>query len=149
VLVLGARAEEIEGGIELGDATVVRCPDWERGPGASLRAGLTALGPEGAAALVTLGDVPFVSPQASRRLVAARRPDLPALRATYRDRPGHPVLIERPLFAPLLARPDAKPATLLQEAGIELVECDDLGDPTDVDTQEQLAALEGPSTRLP
>ena len=26
------------------DARTVRCPDWERGPGASLRCGLAALG---------------------------------------------------------------------------------------------------------
>lgn len=143
VVVLGAHAEEIEAGVELGAATVVRCPDWERGQGASLRAGLAALGPEVGAALVTLGDVPFVPPAASRRLLAARRPGLAAVRAAYAGNPGHPVLIERPLFAPLLAAPpDANPAALLREAGIETVECGDLGDPADVDTPEQLAALE-------
>src|SRR4051794_19589495 len=62
LLVLGADAEEIERGIELGGATAVRCPGWERGQGASLRAGLAALGPEVAAALVTLGDEPFLPP---------------------------------------------------------------------------------------
>jgi nicotine blue oxidoreductase len=143
MLVLGAHAEEIERGVELGGATVVRCPDWEQGQGASLRAGLAALGAEVAAALVTLGDEPFVSPEASRRLLAARRPGLAALRAAYGGRPGHPVLIERGLFAPLsAAATDAKPAALLHEAGIEAVECGDLGDPVDVDTPEQLAALE-------
>jgi CTP:molybdopterin cytidylyltransferase MocA len=143
LLVLGAHAEEIERRVELGGATVVRCPDWEEGRGASLRAGLAALGAEVAAALVTLGDEPFVSPEASRRLLAARRPGLVALRATYGGRPGHPVLIERELFGPLTAASrDAEPAALLHEAGIEAVECSDLGDPADVDTPEQLAALE-------
>jgi CTP:molybdopterin cytidylyltransferase MocA len=143
IVVLGAQAEEVERGVELGAATVVRCPDWERGQGASLRAGLAALGPEVGAALVTLGDVPFVPPAASERLLAARRPGLAALRAAYEGRPGHPVLIERELFAPLAAAaPDANPAALLREAGIESVECGDLGDPADVDTPEQLAALE-------
>ena len=143
LLVLGAHAEEVERGVELGGATVVRCPDWERGQGASLRAGLAALGPAVAAALVALGDEPFVSPEASRRLLAARRPGIAALRAAYSGRPGHPVLIERELFEPLTAAaPDAKPAALLREAGIETVECGDLGDPADVDTPAQLAALE-------
>jgi molybdenum cofactor cytidylyltransferase len=145
VLVLGADADEVERGIELGGAAVVRCPDWERGQGASLRAGLAALGPEVAAALVTLGDEPFVAPAASRRLVAARRSGLAALRATYGDRPGHPVLIERPLFETLrAAAPEVNPAALLREAGVEAVECGDLGDPADVDTPAQLAALENP-----
>ena len=143
VVVLGAHAEEIERGVELGGATVVRCTDWERGQGASLRAGLAALGPDVDAALVTLGDVPFVPTAASERLLAARRPGLAALRASYDGRPGHPVLIERRLFAPLTAAPaDANPAALLREAGIRAVECGDLGDPADVDTPEQLAALE-------
>jgi len=143
ILVLGADAEEIERGVELGDTAVVRCPDWERGQGASLQAGLAALAPEVGAALVTLGDEPFVPPAASERLLAARRPGLAALRATYGGRPGHPVLIERELFAPLAAAPaDASPAALLREAGIEAVECGDLGDPADVDTPAQLAALE-------
>jgi CTP:molybdopterin cytidylyltransferase MocA len=143
LLVLGADAEEVERGIELGGATVVRCRDWARGPGASLRAGLAALGADVAAALVTLGDEPFVSPEAGWRLIAARRPGLAALRATYAGRPGHPVLIERELFATLTAAAaDAKPAALLRAAGIEAVECGDLGDPADVDTPEQLAELE-------
>jgi CTP:molybdopterin cytidylyltransferase MocA len=143
VLVLGANAEEVEAGVELDGTEVVICRDWERGQGASLRAGLAALGPEVGAALVTLGDEPFLAAEASRRLVAARRPGLTALRATYSGRPGHPVLIERALFAPLISSlPAAKPADLLREAGIEAVECGDLGDPADVDTPEQLAALE-------
>ena len=35
------------------DARVVRCPDWERGPGASLRCGLAALSVATELALVT------------------------------------------------------------------------------------------------
>ncbi len=143
LVVLGLDAGEIERGVELGGAGVVRCPDWERGQGASLRAGLAALERDVAAALVTLGDVPFVPPEASRRLLAARRPGLAALRASYDGRPGHPVLIERQLFAPLItAPPDANPAALLRKAGLEAIECGDLGDSADVDTPEQLARLE-------
>jgi molybdenum cofactor cytidylyltransferase len=144
LVVLGAYADEIEAGVELGGASVVRCPDWADGRQASLRAGLAALGPDVAAALVTLGDEPFVSPAAGRRLIAARRPGVRALRATYAGRPGHPVLIERELFKSLasLPGPGASPATVLREAGVEAVACDDLGEPVDVDTPAQLAALE-------
>ncbi|MBS1888213.1 MAG: nucleotidyltransferase family protein [Actinobacteria bacterium] len=142
VVVLGADAEEIERGVELGDATVVRCANWECGPGASLRAGLAALDPDITAALVTLGDEPFLPPAAAWRLLAARRHGITALRATYSGRPGHPVLIERSLFATLAATPDARPMALLGEAGMESVECGDLGDPGDVDTPEQLRWLE-------
>jgi CTP:molybdopterin cytidylyltransferase MocA len=143
ILVLGAAAAEVEAGIQTGEARVVRCPDWERGPAASLRAGVAAVGEDAVAVLVTLGDEPFVSPAAGRRLLAARRPGLLALRATYRGRPGHPVLIERALLAVLTdAPPDVKPAVLLDRAGVEPVECGDLGEPADVDSPEQLIDLE-------
>ena len=36
----------------------VHCPDWERGPGASLRCGLAALAPDVEAAVVVLADGP-------------------------------------------------------------------------------------------
>lgn len=144
LLVLGADAEAIEAGIDRGGATVVRAPSWDRGHQESLRTGLAALGPEVAAALVTLGDEPLLPAAASDRLIAARRSGTTALRATYEGRPGHPVLIERRLFAPLLEGLErgANPAELLREAGVEPVPCEDLGRPADVDTPADLAALE-------
>src|SRR5438552_18952231 len=55
-------------------ARAVHCPDWERGPGASLRCGLAALGEEVEAAVVLLGDGPELAPEAIDRVVAAWRP---------------------------------------------------------------------------
>ena len=49
VVVVGAHEVET-------DAATVHCPDWEHGPGASLRCGLDALPPETKAAVVILGD---------------------------------------------------------------------------------------------
>lgn len=142
VVVLGAYAEEIEAAVDLGGAQVVRCADWERGRGASLRAGLTALPADVEAALITLGDEPYVSPAAASRLLTARRPGLAALRASYAGRPGHPVLVERQLFATLTdPAEDRKPGQVLKGAGAELVPCDDLGMSVDVDTPAQLAEL--------
>jgi molybdenum cofactor cytidylyltransferase len=142
VVVLGARAAEVEAGVEFGDALVVRCSDWERGQTVSLRTGLAALPSEAEAALITLGDEPYVPPAAATRLLDARRPGVLALRATYGGRPGHPVLIERELFERLSRDPDDRsPAQILKEAGVMPVPCDDLGDPADVDTTAQLAEL--------
>src|SRR6476661_9556638 len=53
-------------------ARVVRCPDWELGPGASLRCGLAALGDDVEAALVVLADGPELDPRAVERLIAHR-----------------------------------------------------------------------------
>jgi nicotine blue oxidoreductase len=141
VLVLGAYAEEIEAAVELGDAQVVHAPDWERGRAASLRAGLAALPADVEAAVITLGDEPYVSPAATARLLAGRRPGLAALRASYGGRPGHPVLVERRLFARLEDPGGRRPGQILKAAGALLVPCDDLGASVDVDTPTQLAQL--------
>ncbi len=141
VVVLGAFAAEIGAGVDLGDARVVRAPDWELCRAASLRAGLAALPADAEAALITLGDEPFVSPAAGARLLAARRPGLAALRASYAGLPGHPVLVERELFARLEAPGDRKPGQILKAAGALLVPCDDLGASVDIDTPADLAEL--------
>ena len=143
IVVLGAYAEEIEAEVDLTGARPVRCPDWDLGRAASLRAGLAALPADVDAALVTLGDEPLLSPAAGARLLATRRPGLPALRASYSGRPGHPVLIERALFPELETAPDSgrKPGQVLRAADALLVPCDDLGTPVDIDTPDQLAKL--------
>lgn len=143
VLVLGAHAERIEAAMDLTGVRVVHANDWERGPQASLAAGLAALGEETAAALVTLGDEPRVPAAAVRRLVALRRPGLPGLRASYEGNAGHPVLIERELFAPMIAlgRSGTTPGPVLRGAGVIEIECGDLGAAGDVDTADELARL--------
>lgn len=109
------------------DARVVHCAEWERGPGASLRCGLEALGPEVAAAVVILGDGPDLAPQAVDRLVAAWREGAgDVLAASYEGRRGHPVVLDRAVWASV---PD-EGARALEPV---LVPCDDLGEPGDID----------------
>lgn len=113
-------------------ARVVRCPQWERGPGASLRCGLAALPPETEAAVVVLADGPDLSPRAIDRLIEAwRRGEGPVLAAAYGGERGHPVLLARAAWP---AVPD-EGARALKPV---LVPCDDLGPPGDVDYPSQL-----------
>ena len=113
------------------DARVVQCPDWERGPGASLRCGLAALG-DAAAAVVLLADGPDLSPDAVDRLVAAwREGGADVLAASYGGERGHPVVLARAAWADV---PD-EGARALDPV---LVPCDDLGTPGDVDYPEDL-----------
>jgi len=122
VVVIGAHAVET-------DARTVRCPEWERGPGASLRCGLAALPPEAEAAVVVLADGPDLDPRAVDRVAAAWRHDGGDVYAcTYAGVRLHPVLLARAAW-PLV--PDEGARTL--EA--RLVECDDLTPPGDVDEQ--------------
>ena len=114
------------------DARVVRCADWERGPGASLRCGLGALSPEAEAAVVVLADGPMLAPEAIDRIVAAWREGAgDVVAASYGGNRGHPVVLDRGMWAQI---PD-EGARALEPA---LVPCDDLGSPGDVDVPEDL-----------
>ena len=131
IVVLGAHDVET-------DARTVRADDWERGPGASLRAGLDALSPETEAAVVLLADGPNLAAAAIDRLVDAWRADRsPVLAASYGGVRGHPVLLARQVWASV---PDEGARALEPR----LVPCDDLGAPGDVDTADDLAGSRFP-----
>lgn len=103
----------------------VRCETWAQGPGASLRCGLAALGPEVTHALVVLADGPELDPRAVERLLAHRN-DGPVLAASYDGSRNHPVLLARSAWSEVPTEGGrALPATL--------VDCSDLTPPGDVD----------------
>ena len=111
---------------------VVRCAEWEAGPGASLRCGLAALGDDVEAAMVIMADGPDLSPEAVARVIASWRADGgDVVAASYDGVRGHPLLAARGAWAEV---PDAG----LRVVEPRLVPCDDLGSPGDVDTPEDL-----------
>jgi nicotine blue oxidoreductase len=113
-------------------ARIVPCPEWHLGPGASLRCGLGALDARTEAAIVVLADGPDLAPAAVARIVERWRADgEPLIAASYGGERGHPLLVARTLW------PDVPDGGLRSE-GVVLVPCDDLGDPGDVDTPEDL-----------
>jgi len=125
VVVLGAHD------VETGERSV-RCPEWERGPGASLRCGLAALGGEVEAAVVILGDGPKLDPRAIDRVVAAWREErAERVAATYGGVRLHPLLLARGAWGEV---PDAG----LRALPAQLVPCDDLDPPGDVDFADDL-----------
>ena len=116
-------------------ARAVAAPDWERGPGASLRAGLAALPADVGAAVVVLADGPLLAPGAVTRVVDAwrSRPE-DVVAASYGGSRGHPLVIGRGAWS-------AVPDEGLRALPSVLVACDDLGAPGDVDTLADLDAL--------
>jgi CTP:molybdopterin cytidylyltransferase MocA len=120
-IVVVAGAYELES-----DARVVECPDWERGPGASLRCGLRVLDAD--AAVVVLADGPRLDPRAVDRVVESWRNGTgERLAATYDGaNRSHPVLLARSTW-------DDVPDDGARALEVTLVPCDDLSPPGDVD----------------
>jgi CTP:molybdopterin cytidylyltransferase MocA len=111
---------------------IVSCPDWERGPGASLRCGLAALGDEVEAAVVVLGDGPRLDSRAIDRVVSVwRETGADRVAATYGGVRLHPLLLARTAWNEV---PDAG----LRALPAQLVPCDDLDPPGDVDYADDL-----------
>ena len=141
VVVLGAGAEDVMARVDLHGAEPIVCPRWEEGQAASLACGLAELS-NCDAVVVTLGDLPHLSTNAIRRVIAARGEGAEAVRATYSGEPGHPVLLERVLFERLRdVSGDHGARNLLLSVSPREVPCDDLGGGEDVDTPAQLDAL--------
>ena len=125
IVVLGAHELETS-------ARTVACPDWELGPGASLRCGLNALLPEAEAAVVVLADGPELAPEAIDRVVESwRAGNGPVVAATYGGIRLHPVLLDREAWS-LVPDEGAKGLDAV------LVPCDDLGPPGDVDFTDEV-----------
>jgi nicotine blue oxidoreductase len=117
VVVEGAHTLEAPG------ARVVHCAGWERGPGASLRCGLEALGPEVTRAVIVLADGPGLDPRAVDRLAAH---PAPVAAASYDGSRSHPVALDRAAWGDV---PDEGGRAL----DPVLVDCSDLDPPGDRD----------------
>ncbi|WP_338749611.1 nucleotidyltransferase family protein [Janibacter alittae] len=122
------------------DVPHLLCPDWDEGIGASLAHGLRHLTarPQVDAVLVHLVDLPDVTADIPRRLLAkgAGRDDL--RRAVYDGVPGHPALLGRHHWAPLVAElaGDRGANAYLRRHGALEVECGDLASGLDVDSPQ-------------
>ncbi len=138
VVVLGAHAEAIRSSVDLSGLEVVECADWASGQAASLRAGVAAAG-DVDAAVVLLGDMPFVTGQVIAGAVDQLSGRWDAVRCVYDGRPGHPVVLGRRVLAevPGLAG-DVGARELLRSFRVRAWEAGRLCDPTDIDTPEQL-----------
>jgi CTP:molybdopterin cytidylyltransferase MocA len=119
VVVEGAHKLDVRG------VRIVGCPDWDSGPGASLRCGLAALGAEVERAVIVLADGPDLDPRAIERVLAH---DQPVVAASYDGTRSHPVVLARSAWGEI---PDAGGRALEPV----LVDCSDLQPPGDVDVR--------------
>ncbi|MFE2568651.1 nucleotidyltransferase family protein [Streptomyces mirabilis] len=146
-VVLGARADAVRERARLDGCVLVDNPEWEHGMGSSLRAGLGSLADTGArAALVSLVDQPGIGPRAVARVLAAYQDDTSLVSASYDGVRGHPVLFGAAHWAGVAASATgdrgARAYLKEHEAAITLVECGDVAEPYDIDTEDDLGHLE-------
>ncbi len=126
-------------------ARVVRNDTPEQGISSSLHAALRALEPDSAVdgVVVGLADQPLVGAEAYRRVARAYDDGARLAVATYGGVRGNPVLLGREHWREALELAgDEGARVLLRRHGAREVPCDGTGDPTDVDTPEDLATLE-------
>lgn len=142
VVVTGHMDHEVRAALAGLDVAFVHNPRYAEGLSTSLKAGIKALGPDVAAALVGLGDMPAVTAAHLERLIASFDPE--AGRAigvpVHQGKRGNPVLWARRFFEEMQGVSGDVGAKALIGANESLVyeiEFEDTGVLTDLDTPEQ------------
>ncbi|MFI8826153.1 NTP transferase domain-containing protein [Streptomyces sp. NPDC053431] len=148
-VVLGAGADRVRAQARLPGCVLVDNPDWAEGMGSSLRVGLASLRAEVLpvdAALVSLVDQPGIGPEAVARVRAAYRSRDSLVAASYGGRRGHPVLFGADRWAAVAAGAvgdqGAREYLRAHRDAITLVDCSDVAEPYDIDTEADLVHLE-------
>lgn len=119
------------------EVRVIHNPSWGSGQASSLQRAVEAARRDGVDELVVgLGDQPFVTPEAWRRVAASPGP---IAVATYAGRRGHPVKLAKEVWDLLPVSGDAGARQIMAERPelVQQVPCE--GDPVDIDTREDLS----------
>ena len=105
ILVLGASADTIRSQLSSPQELKIAVnPAYQQGIASSLRAGLSAVDPNSDAALIILGDQPFIRPQTLHRIVEEyRRSQAQIVIPTHQGQRGNPVLLDRSVFPEVMA----------------------------------------------
>lgn len=144
VLVLGHAADEIASALDLSDVTVVRNDGYREGQSTSVRVGIKALGDDVAAALMVVGDQPFLAPSVVDAVLHAyEETGGPFIVPVYAGEWGNPVLLARgtwPLLDNLTGDTGARP--ILRKHIDMVLEVPVPGAlPEDIDTPDDYARL--------
>lgn len=146
IVVTGRDKGLIEAALEGLPVTFLHNPDFAQGLSTSLRAGIAALTPDTDAAVIALGDMPLVPPDAVRKLIAAYSPaeHRSICVPVFKGERGNPVLWGRQHFEALIALTGDRGArVLIDQLTDEVVEVAMPDDAVlrDADTPEALEGL--------
>jgi molybdenum cofactor cytidylyltransferase len=146
-VVVGHEADRVVDALDGLDVTFVRNPDYRQGQATSVRAGIDAVRDRGDAhdapdaAVVALGDMPFVDPETVGTLAIAYAAGVgDALAAAYEGTRGNPVLFDRRFFGDLtdVSGDVGGRAILLESDDSARVAVSDSGVRRDVDERSDL-----------
>jgi molybdenum cofactor cytidylyltransferase len=146
LVVTGHQAEEVERALGGRPVRYVFAPDYADGLAASLKAGIAAVPPECAAALVCLGDMPLVTGRMMDRLLSVYDPQEGRLIVVpmFGGKQGNPMLWDRRFFPEILEISGDSGARFLIGKHMESVAEVEMADDAvlrDFDTAESLATL--------
>ena len=146
LVVTGHQHEAIEHALAGKPVRFVHAPDYAKGLAESLKAGIAAVPPECAGAIVCLGDMPLVNGRMIDRLLSVYDPEegrmivLP----TFRGKQGNPMIWDRSFFPEILAISGDSGARFLVGKHAEKVSEVEMADDAvlrDFDTTESLTTL--------
>jgi CTP:molybdopterin cytidylyltransferase MocA len=146
IVVVGNDAEGLRGFCESYGVSIAENPDWAEGMATSVKKGLASCSPDANAAVVALADQPLVGAVAVQRLVRAYERGASVAVATYGGERRNPALFARGVWSmleeELSGDEGARRFFKRHPEMVTEVPCDDVADPTDVDTVEDLWRLQ-------
>jgi CTP:molybdopterin cytidylyltransferase MocA len=145
IVVVGSEADAVRAALAGTNATFVENHDWAAGLSTSLRCGIAAAPKEAKAVVVALGDQPGIDPAVVRKVIARwRETGKPIVATRYRGGRGHPVLLGCVVFDEVRdIAGDVGARALMERDASRVAFVDvDADAPRDVDTQDDLAALD-------
>ena len=145
LVVVGAASDAVAAALADMPIELIQNPAFAEGQSTSLRAGIAALTSDVSAALVLLGDQPFVSPEIISRIVDEWRASGGTIVApVYRGQRGNPVLFAKEVFGELLAIEGDRGARAIlatHPGRVRTVAFDDDRPLADIDTPEDYQRL--------
>ena len=146
MVVTGHQAEQVEHALGGRPVRYVHAGDYAEGLSASLKAGIAAVPPDCAAAIVCLGDMPLVTGRMIDRLISMYNPDAGRLivQPTFRGKQGNPMLWDRRFFEEILGITGDSGARFLVGKHADVVVEVEMADDAvlrDFDTTESLSTL--------
>jgi molybdenum cofactor cytidylyltransferase len=150
ILVLGSSAETIRqrfAGPSMGRLRILVNPDYHQGMATSLRAGLSALDGNMAAALIVLADQPFIQAKTFDQIIDQyRHSEAKIVVPTYKGFRGNPVLLDHSVFEEIMAlEGDIGCRAIFGNHlnGIVKAEVTDIGILLDIDSKDDYERLRG------